>query len=67
MYLKDYEDSTKKIPRSDKHFQQSSRIKNQHIKISNFSIFQQQTSYEKIQENNPIHNSPAKYLGINLT
>jgi hypothetical protein len=40
LYSKDLKDSTKKFLRSDKHFQQNSRLQNKCTKISNYSIYQ---------------------------
>jgi hypothetical protein len=55
-YSKDSKNSTSTlIPL--KHFQQSSREQNQHIKHSNFSTHQQWTHWRRHQESNPIHSS----------
>jgi hypothetical protein len=56
-----------KTPRHHTYLHQSSRIQNQFIKISSLSIYQQQTDWEIIQENNSVYSSLKKYLGINLT
>jgi hypothetical protein len=46
-----------KIPRHQKHFQQSSRIKNQYTKIDSLSIHKKWTVWEGNQANNTICNS----------